>query len=143
MLYHSLLYKSKRPVMSKAAGEILIAGEPIDEGLVLKRAYVLLQNMDIELIVALYPKDLFSSLPTQRKSVDRSVRANVNFIIYQFETSQANRICCIPGRLNLADSSTKPDSPLVPALQHVLLSGRLPLGFQELEATFAIDDPLG
>lgn len=145
-VYHTISWqsqKSRHPVRSIAAGEILAAGEAIDEGLVLKRTFALLLDMEIELVVVLDSKDLYSSLATQRKSIERSVRADVNFIQYQFETKQANRICWIPGRLNLADPGTKPDSPLVAALQLLLFSGRLPFGFPEMESACAIDKPLG
>ena len=95
-VYHAVSWfshKCKRPVRSIPAGEILAAGEGIDDGVVLKRAYALLLDVDVDLIVALDSKDLYSSLSTQRKSIDRSVRSDVNFIRYQFETRQANRIC--------------------------------------------------
>ena len=97
----------------------------------------------MELIVVLDSKDLYTSLSTQRKSIDRSVRADVNYIRYQFEISNANRICWIPGRLNLADPGTKPDSPLIQALQLLLFSGILPFGFPQMESTSAADKPLG
>lgn len=88
-------------------------------------------------------KDLYTSLATQRQSVDRSVRADVNYIRYHFEVGNANRICWIPGQLNLADPGTKSDSPLTPALQLLLISGRLPFGFPELESTNSKEKPLG
>ena len=110
----------------------------------------------MDLIVVLDSKDLYTSLSTQRKSIDRSVRADVNYIRYQFEISNANRICWIPGRLNLADPGTKPDSPLIhcikglsgfdkacQALQLLLFSGILPFGFPQMESTSAADKPLG
>lgn len=144
--YHTISWashKSKRPVRSIAAGEILAAGEGIDEGVMLKRAYSLLLGIKAELIVVLDSKDLYTSLSTQRQSIDRSVCADVNYIRYQFEIGNADRICWIPGRLNLADPGTKPDSPLIHALQLLMFSGQLPFGFPDLEATNSKVKPLG
>ena len=144
--YHTVSWsshKSKRPVRSIAAGEILAAGEAIDEGIMLKRTFSLLLDLSVELIFILDSKDLYTSLSTQRQSIDRSVRADVNYIRYQFEVGNANRICWVPGRLNLADPGTKPDSPLTQALQLLRYSGKLPFGFPELEASSSQYKPLG
>lgn len=66
-LYHTvswLSHKSKRPLRPNAAGEILAAGEGIDEVLVLQRIYSLLLGMDVELLVVLESKYLYISLAT-------------------------------------------------------------------------------
>lgn len=84
-IYHVVSWtshKSRGPVRSIAAGGTLAAGEAIDDGTVLKRVYSMLIDIDVELIVALDSRDLFSSLATQRKSIDRSIQSDVNFIRY-------------------------------------------------------------
>ena len=73
--------------------------------------------MHIELLNALDSKDLFETLSTCRNSIDRSIRADVSVIRYEFETHKVNRIIWIPGKLNLEDTLTKTNSPLVDPLQ--------------------------
>ena len=109
----------------------------------LKRTLSLLLGLFVELIVILDSKDLYTSLSTQRQSINRSVRADVNFIRYEFEVGNADRICWVPGRLNLADPGTKLDSPLTQSLQLLMFSGKLPFDFLELEASNSEDQPLG
>lgn len=116
-------HKSKRPVKSIGAAEILAAGEAIDEGKVLAKAYEVLLGMNIDLLIAVDSKDLFETLSTCRNSIDRSIRADVSVIRYEFETQKVNRIFWIPGKVNLADPLTKPNSPLTQALQLTLFSG--------------------
>ena len=79
----------------------------------------------------------------QRQSIDRSVRADVNFIRDECEAGNADRICWVPGRLNLTDPGTKPHSPPTQSLQLLMFSGKLPFDFPELEASNSKDQPLG
>ena len=87
-------------------------------------------------------KDLYSSLSTQRQSIDKSIRGDVSMIRYYFETGVLSQVVWIPGKVNLADVGTKPDSPLTTALQHCLASGTLPFDFEKSEAR-STDLPLG
>lgn len=89
----------------------------IDNEIVLKDVCALLLGVEVELFVVLDSCDLFTSLSTQRKSADRSVPADVNYIRYMFETEKANRFSGIPGHLDLADPVTKPDKPITKPLQ--------------------------
>lgn len=90
--------------------------------------------MEIELLIALDSKDLFSSLSTQRNSIDRSIRADVNVIRFEFETKSVSKIYWIPGKMNLSDPGTKADSPLIPALQLLLHTGKIPIEFPTAES---------
>lgn len=54
-------------------------------------------------------KDLYQALTTQRNSVDRSVRGDVNCIRFLFET-ELRSMGWIRGSCNLADIGTKPQS---------------------------------
>lgn len=65
----------------------------MDEDVVLKRFYSLFLDPDVDLIIALDSHDLFASLWTQYKSIDRSVRSVVNYIRYQFEMGNTSGIC--------------------------------------------------
>ena len=114
-IFHTLSWyshKSKRPVKSIGAAEILAAGEAIDEAKVLVKAYQVLFGIHIDLLLALDSKDLFDTLSTCRNSADRSIRADVSVIRYEFEKFKLNRIFWIPGKVNLADPLTKANSPL-------------------------------
>ena len=79
-------HKSRRPVKSIAAAEILAVGEGIDEGKMIKYALSDILGIEIKLIAVTDSKDLFNSLYTQRNATDRSVRADVNVIRFDFET---------------------------------------------------------
>ena len=70
-------HKSKRPVRSTAAAEILAVGEAIDEGKVVKATLSELLGISLKLMVLTDSKDLYNSLSTQQNATDRSVRADV------------------------------------------------------------------
>lgn len=92
-LFHSLSwssYRAKRPVRSVGAAEVLAAGDGIDEGQMLTRTLSSICGVDVRLIVALDSKDLFTSLSTQRQSIDKSIRADANVIRYAFERGYVN-----------------------------------------------------
>lgn len=82
----------KRPVKFIGAAKILAPSEAIDEGEMLKIALTLLRYNNITLLVALDSRDLFTTLSTQRNIVDKSTRADVNVIRYEFETQHVNKI---------------------------------------------------
>lgn len=76
-------------------------------------------------------RDLFNSLSTCRNSADRSIRADVNFIRYEFQSQNISSILWVPGKVNLADPYTKPNSPLTRTLQLLLSSRKIPLGLPD------------
>lgn len=127
-IYHTLSWssrKSKRPVKSIGAAEILAAGQAIDEGKVLASAYHILLGVQVDLVIALDSKDLFETLSTCRNSIDSSIRADVNVIRYEFETHKVNRIVLIPGKINIRDPLTKTNSPLCQPFQLSMFTGEL------------------
>lgn len=81
----------------------------------------ILMETEIELWIAVGRKDLYISLSTQRNSIDKSIRADVNIIRFDFETKVLNRMFWIPGRCNLSDPGTKQDSPLQDTLNLALI----------------------
>lgn len=110
--------------------------------MVLKRTIAKLLQNDVELIRITDSKDLFSTLSTERNSIDKSIRADVNVIGFEFETKAVDKIICIPGRLNLADPCPKRDSSLSDMLQLLLFTGKLPIDFEEAQVQ-SNDHPLG
>ena len=135
-VFHTLSWishKSKRPVKSVGAAEILAAGEAIDEGKLLRLALTTILPLNIDFMLVLDSRDLFNSLSTCRNSADRSIRADVNVIRYEFESRNVSNMMWVPGKVNLADPCTKPNSPLTDALQLLLQSGKLPFGFPDSE----------
>lgn len=84
--YHTLSWmshKSKWPVRSIAAGEILAASESIDKWKTLKISLSILLQKSIRLIIIVDSKDLHTSLSPRLNSIDRSIRANVNCIWFE------------------------------------------------------------
>lgn len=134
--------KSTRPVRSVGAAEILAAGEAIDEGKTIAHAYSILLGQHVDLIIAVDSKDLFQSLSTQRNSIDKSIRADVNVIRHEFEVRNISSMIWLPGKLNFADIGTKMDSPLTLSTQLMFFTGRLPYSFPGIESCNS-NRPLG
>lgn len=63
-------HKSKRPVKSTEAAEILAAAESIDEGQILKQALPVVLHLELQLLIAVDSRDLITSLSTQRNFID-------------------------------------------------------------------------
>ena len=137
-IFHAITWishKSKRPVKSVPAPEIIAAAEGIGEAKIIAHAYRQLLNVNISVRVCLDTKDLFTSLSTQRNSIDRSIRSDIACIRYEFQVGIFDEISWIPGKLNLADVLTKPNSPLTDVLQLTLYNGRLQVEFGEYAET--------
>ncbi len=76
------------------------------EGKVLVNAYRQLLNIEIDLLIAVDSKDLYDTLSTCRNATDRSTRADVSVIRYEFETKNVSRMIWVSGKSNLADPLT-------------------------------------
>lgn len=145
-IYHPiswLSHKSKRPVKSVPAAEILAAGEGIDEGKTIARTYSDLLDMDVGMRLCVDSKDLFTSLSTQKNSIDKSIRGDVGCIRYEFQTGAVEKISWIPGSVNLADPLTKKDSSLTDALQLTLFTGRLCIDLDSVSETKSSENNFG
>ena len=81
--------------------------------------------MDVKLNLCVDSKDLFSSVSTQRNSIDQFIRGDVSSIRFTFHTGSVKKISWVPGNINLADPLTKKASQLTELLQLTLLTGRL------------------
>jgi len=136
-------HKSKRLVKSSTAAETLAAGEAIDNGQMLKDALSFVLGIKIHLTIVVDSKDLYTSLTTQRNSIDRSIRADVNIIRFEYEVGNVDEIVWIPGSTNLADPGTKPDSALSEALQLTLFEGRIAIDFDAQQSHIRNDRTLG
>ena len=136
-------FVSKRPVKNVPAAEIFAAGHGIDMGKAVAHAYSQILNMIIPVRLCVDSKDLFTSLSTQRNSIDRSIRGDVASIRYEFQVGNVRQISWIPGKINLADVLTKKDSPLTDALQLTLFNGRLNLDFEGNHETKSSDKNYG
>lgn len=87
-------------------------------------------------------KDLYTSLYTNRDSVDKSIGADVNCLRFEFERRHVARIIWVQSNLNLVDPTTKSNTPLAIPLQVIPLDGRAVQTFDAAEACDA-DRPLG
>lgn len=96
----------------------------------------------VPLHVFLDRQDLHTSLSTKKNSLNKSVRADVNVIRHEFEQRHVERIVWVPGKHNLVESKTKPDSTLSTALQPKMQGGRLAHSFDSAESCDA-DRPIG
>lgn len=138
-----LSHKSRRPVKSVPAAEILAAAEGIDEEKMLAATYSEFLGVQVKLRVYIDSKDLFSSLSTQRVSVDRSIRSDVSCIRYEFQTGNVNELSWITGKLNLSDPLTKADSSLTESLQLLLSTGHLWIDIKSAAESKSADVFLG
>lgn len=93
-------HKSKRPVRSISAAEILAASESIDKGETLKAALSTIMLLPVRFIIIVYSKVLYKSLSTSCNYIDRSIRADVNVIRFEKETGTVDELCWLPGTLN-------------------------------------------
>lgn len=105
----------------------------MDESKDIAKTISSVHSFEFSLIIALNSKDLFFSLSSQRNSIDKSNRVNVNVICNASETGAVKKIIWIPGRTNLSDPDTKPDSPLLSALQLTLNDRRDSLEYDTFE----------
>lgn len=126
--------KSKRPVWSIGAAEILAASEAIDEGKTLKRFLQLFFGTPVQLAVLVYSCDLYTSLSARINFIDRSIRADVNCIRVINEVGNVNIIGWLPGVENMADPSTKTDCSLFDALKLILYTSSIPIDLARHES---------
>ena len=73
-------HKSRRPVKSTPAAEIMAASEALDELIPLRDAFQRIVGTKVVSWELVDSKDLYNSLTTQRNSVDKSIRSEVNCI---------------------------------------------------------------
>lgn len=100
-------------------------------------------GMNVSLRIFVDSKDLFTPLSTQRLSIDRSIRGDVGFIRFEFQTGAVQSISWIPGKINLADVLTKKDSAISEMLHLCLLSGKLPIHYEDKGETKSTEKNLG
>lgn len=110
-------HKSKRPLRSIGFAEFFAASEAVDKSKVLKASFSLHLGMKIPLYIVLYSKDLYILLYTCHNSIDRSIGADVNVIHFKYEVGNVDAMYWLSSPVNIADPSTKPDSPLYQSLK--------------------------
>lgn len=125
-------HKSRRPVKSTAAAEILAAGEAIDEIVVLRPAIESLYQVKVRTAVLADSKDLYGPLSSQRHPRDKSVRGDVNAIRYYYETA-IELFSWIRGSCNPADVGTKLNCPLTDTFALSAATGLLHFNLVSLE----------
>lgn len=103
----------------------------------LERTLSAIYNAFMPLIVALESLELFTSLSTQRNSVDKSIRCKFNVIRHEFELGLLDEITWIPSMSNLANPGTNCDIFLIDALRLITETGKLPFCFRSTETRFS------
>ena len=122
---------------SIGAAEILAVGESIDEGKVLQASISELLGHNLKLTVITDSKYLYTYLSTQHNSIDKSIRADVNDIRFEYETHHVNTVAWIPGQIYPAEVGTKSDSALIEEVQLMLFTGKLQLDYSNAEVRSA------
>lgn len=69
-------------------------------------------------------------------SINKSVRASVSIIRYEYETRHADDIIWIPGRVNPTDPGTNTDSPLTQEMLQTMASGEFSIDLSEAKSRF-------
>lgn len=131
--------KSKRPVNSTGADEIIATLKAINEGKVFKRANSEISVVNIQLQVVVDAWDLISTLFSQRSSIDKFVRATLKVIRYGFKVGNVNLIPWIPERISLAVAKSKRSSPLTQPLLQTLNLVKLQWIFPNLSHNLLIN----
>lgn len=72
----------------------------------------LLLNIEVDLMISVDSKNFYTSLSTHRNSIDQSLRAEVNCIIFEFEIHSISRMFWMAGQQNRVDPLSKTESPL-------------------------------
>lgn len=121
---------------SNAAVEILTVCAAIDEGKNLHETVNILLGKSLDLTIVTNSKDLYTSLLTQKNSIDWSICADVNIISYEFETGFVTNIVWIRGSTNPADPAPEQDSALAETLCVMLHSGILPVDFSKAKISY-------
>lgn len=132
-------HKSRRPVKSTPAAEILAASEALDELVCLHSVIVRILGVPVNLWQLVDSKDLYTSLSTQRQSIDKSVRNDVNCIRFTYETV-LDVFAWIRGNVNIADVGTKKNSALTDALSVILATGKFDIDISCIETRSNIRD---
>lgn len=119
----------KKTSQSSASAEILAPGDAIDEGKLIAATYTILLSNKIPLSIVVDSKYLFTSLSRFRVPEDKSIRADVQLIRYNFETRKLHRFIWIEGKQNKANAPTKGDSPLNELLQLAMYDDKFHCAF--------------
>ena len=113
------------------SAETQAAGKAIDEGKILVQALEELLGTKVKPCIVVDFKDLFTTLSTCRLATDRSIRGEVSSKRFEFATKNVPSMIWVPGKANLADPGTKPDSNLTQTLRILFESGCLPINFTD------------
>lgn len=124
-------HKSKRPVKSVGATEILADGDAIDEWKMLQLALSTLLPVEFDFMLVVDSRDLFILLSTCSHATDSSIRADLNVTRYECESRNVPSIMWVPCKVNSANLCTKPNSPQTDSVQLLLASFKLALGFSD------------
>lgn len=125
-------HKSRHPVRSTAAAEIIAADGALDEIVSLKNTLSVNLQFKVPLAILVDPKYFYSSLSSQRYLTDKSVCSNVKTIGFYHEIT-VDMFCWIRGAGDPADICMKLNSPLVETLSRTTATGIIYLILNSLE----------
>lgn len=94
-LYHMISWvshKAKTPVKSIQAAGIFAAAKGIDDFKIACSVYNEILDVNVKLRLCVDSKDIFSSLSTQKNSIDKSIRGDVSSRRFEFHTDAVDSI---------------------------------------------------
>lgn len=115
--------------------KISAASKAVDEGVLLKAFLTSLFGTRVQTLVIVDFKELYHALLPKQNTTDKSIRRDVNLIIFFFETD-IDISAWIPGNLNLADAGTKLDSQITEPLLRALATGVLQIELTNCELNY-------
>lgn len=115
-VYHVISWnwhKARRRVKSIGAAETLAAGDAVDIGKILEKAYATILQGQVDLVIVVDTKDIYTTLSTQRELLDKSIRRDVGVIRFEIETKTVAEFVWILRKLIFVDNDTKFDCSLI------------------------------
>lgn len=112
----------------------MVTGEAIHIGKILVKSYAQLIDINLWFIIVVDSKEIFTTLFTQRQSIDMSIRGDVSVIWFKYKKKALLNIVFGPRKLNLAGTGTKLDGLLNDALLHLLQSPFLLFELEDRES---------
>lgn len=124
-------YKAKLIVRLTGTVENIAAGKAVDRGKKTSRVPSKVRGCKVSLLVAMDSEDLYRALPTPRNNVEKSIRADMNVLHYEFKRGNLNALAWIPRQTNLPGPGAKPYSPVPEALQQTMFDKELCTDFSK------------
>lgn len=112
--------QSESPVEAIEYAQVLAAGYGVYAGKIILNSHKTLLGINLDLIIIVGLKDIFTCLTTQRQSIGKPTKVDVTVIRYESETQTVSKFVWVPGKLSLTDVGLKFDNLLTPVSNDLL-----------------------